>query len=363
MENASSGYTYDGKFTKNILVVGRTGSGKTTFIQHLGKNELFRTEITDVFWVSKIILSSNRENAIRKSFNNQDVHFNYPSDLDEFNYLLGNFAQEKSDYVDEDGEKIGENLVVSRLIIMNYVSGLADKSEDFSNFLTVSRKYGFSCLYFFHTIYPGRQSWEMIMSQTHIFFPGSIHSSRILKTLSLFASRQKNSYLPNQQVWLNKLYFQISNSKEKKCLTIDTREVNDLGPGKFRTSASNSEVQTCYFNRNKSDTYFNSFQSKRILPKEPVRFSIVKSNFNCFELFNKSLDIELKNSLSNLNETKQQTAKTDSKKDFNNGRSEQVCFSTRRTEPTNLHQRGGGHKRREQTREKSRKKTKFISAS
>ena len=96
----------------------------------------------------------------------------------------------------------------------------------------------------------------MIMSQTHIFnfFPGSIHSSRILKILSLFASRQKNTYLPNQQVWLNKLYFQISNSKEKKCLTTDTREVNKLRPRKVRTSANDGEEQTCYFNRNKSDT-------------------------------------------------------------------------------------------------------------
>ena len=52
---------------------------------------------------------------------------------------------------------------------MDDVSGLADKSDDFSNFLTVSRKYGYSCLYVFHTIYPGRQSWEMIIAQTHIF--------------------------------------------------------------------------------------------------------------------------------------------------------------------------------------------------
>ena len=35
-------------------MVGRTGSGKTTFIQHLGKNELFRTEITDVFGFQKL---------------------------------------------------------------------------------------------------------------------------------------------------------------------------------------------------------------------------------------------------------------------------------------------------------------------
>ena len=80
------------------------------------------------------------------------------------------------------------------------------------------------------------------MSKTHIFnfFPGSIHSSRILKTLALFASRQKNTYITNQQIWLNRLYFQIFNSKEKKCLTIDTREINELGPRKFRTDAQDA---------------------------------------------------------------------------------------------------------------------------
>ena len=113
--------------------------------------------------------------------------------------------QDKSEYIDNE---LGEQLLVNKLIIMDDVSGLADKSEEFSNFLTVSRKYVFFCLYVFHAIYPGRQSWEMIMSQTHIFnfFRGSIHSSQILKTLSLFASRQKNTYLANQQInSLNKL--------------------------------------------------------------------------------------------------------------------------------------------------------------
>ena len=82
----------------------------------------------------------------------------------------------------------------------------------------------------------------MIMSKTHIFnfFPSSIHSSRILKTLALFASRQKNTYITNQQIWLNRLYFQIFNSKEKKCLTIDTREINELGPREFRTDAQDA---------------------------------------------------------------------------------------------------------------------------
>ena len=88
---------------------------------------------------------------------------------------------------------MGENLTIDKLNVMDDVSHLADKSTYFSNFLTISRKYGFTCVYVFHRIYPNRQNWEMIISQTHIlnFFPGSIHNSKILKTLSLFANRQK----------------------------------------------------------------------------------------------------------------------------------------------------------------------------
>ena len=59
----------------------------------------------------------------------------------------------KADYIDND---MGELPAVNRLIVLDDVSGLADKSEEFSNFLTVTRKYDFSCLYVFHTIYPGR---------------------------------------------------------------------------------------------------------------------------------------------------------------------------------------------------------------
>ena len=155
-----------------------------------------------------------------KSFSDQEVHFNYPENLDDFNYLIENFMQIKSDYVNSE---LGEDMVIDCLIVMD-VSALADKSDNFANLLTVSRKYGFSCLYVFHTIYPNRQNWVMILSQPHIFnfFPGSIHSGKILKTLSLFARRYKSSYVPTQNVWLSKHYFDIFRSKQKQCLTVDT---------------------------------------------------------------------------------------------------------------------------------------------
>ena len=43
-------YSYDGRFDGNILVVGRTGCGKTTFVKNLAKDQLFG-DIKKVFWI------------------------------------------------------------------------------------------------------------------------------------------------------------------------------------------------------------------------------------------------------------------------------------------------------------------------
>ena len=96
--------------------------------------------------------------------------------------------------------------------------------------------------------------------------------------MSSFANRYKNTYIPTPNVWINKLYFEISNSREKQCLTVDTRDVNNLGPGKFRTQADNGMRQICYYNRNKTDASFNSFLTTREQTSQEgeIKFSIVK---------------------------------------------------------------------------------------
>ena len=95
-------YSYDGQFVGNIIVVGRIGCGKTTFIEKIGKNKLFGSQIKHVFWISKIALSPEREEIIRESFVDQEVDFSYLYDIEDFNYLIQNFTQKKSDYSDEE---------------------------------------------------------------------------------------------------------------------------------------------------------------------------------------------------------------------------------------------------------------------
>ena len=95
------------------------------------------------------------------------------------------------------------------------------------------------------------------MSQTKIFnfFPGSAQASSILRILSSLANRYKNTYISHRNIWINRLYFEISNSQEKQCLTIHIRDVNAFGPGKFRTYANNGTRQICYYNRNKTHKF------------------------------------------------------------------------------------------------------------
>ena len=115
----------------------------------------------------------------------------YPDNVEDFDYLLEMCKRDKADYIEND---LGEKMVLDKPIVMDDVSGLADKSDEFANFLTVSRKYGITCVYIFHTIYPSRQNWQMIISQTKIFFfPGSIQTGSIFRVLASFASRYKNT--------------------------------------------------------------------------------------------------------------------------------------------------------------------------
>ena len=59
---------FNSGFTNNILVVGQTRCGKTTFVKNMGKNKIFG-DIDYVDWISKIKLDEIRERNIRSCFN------------------------------------------------------------------------------------------------------------------------------------------------------------------------------------------------------------------------------------------------------------------------------------------------------
>ena len=80
---------------------------------------------------------------------------------------------------------------------MDGVSGLADESKKFVAFLSVTRKYNYNCVYIFHTVFPEKSNWRLILSQTNIFniFPASVPINSVRKILEGACSRKtKNIY-------------------------------------------------------------------------------------------------------------------------------------------------------------------------
>ena len=121
----------------------------------------------------------------------------------------------------------------------------------------------------------------MIMLQTKIFnfFLDSVEASSIIKTLSSFASRYKNNYMSNRNLWINLLYYEISNSAQKQSLTTETRDVNELGLATFRTLADSGTEQIFYYNRSEKNACSNSFLAvlKQTASPFEINFSIVKA--------------------------------------------------------------------------------------
>ena len=164
---------------------------------------------------------------------------------------------------------------------MDDVSGVADVSKKFANFLTVSRKFGYNCVYVFHVIVTASQIWQKIISQTNIFniFRASMLHNTVAKITQSNCILQSKKYVPARSLWLNRAFTNLTKSHEKLFLTIDCGYINKNGPGGYRSSVDNPEKQVCYFNRPNDDVFYNTLISERIKGEqndEGIYFKIEK---------------------------------------------------------------------------------------
>ena len=149
---------------------------------------------------------------------------------------------------------------------MDDVSGVADTSKKFANFLTDSRRFSYNCIYVFHVIVPASQIWQKNISQTNIFniVPASVPHNTVAKIIQSNCILQSKEYAPARSLWLNRVFTDLANSHEKHCLTIDCGYKNRNGPGRYRSSADNPDKQVCYFNKPNDDVFYNTFISERM---------------------------------------------------------------------------------------------------
>ena len=123
------------QFYGNVLVVGRTRCGKTTFLEILGVHNFFG-KIIKTELISGIEIDKQREAEIQSYFSNEtEVHI--AKEQDELDSLTETFklrSREESDNCMVINNFFGENRKLDRLIIMDDVSGVADVSKNLQIF-------------------------------------------------------------------------------------------------------------------------------------------------------------------------------------------------------------------------------------
>ena len=222
-------YTYNGKFSGNVLIVGWTECGKTTFMQKLALHNFFG-KLKKAEWISGISLTKKREAEIQTNFS-CEVEFYYPAVKDEFDAILeelksksrGNEETDDNDYGTNVNNVFAENSIRDRPIVFDDVSSLADNSKKFASFLTVARKYNYNCVYIFHTIYPEKANWQTILSQTNIYniFPATVPLNSVRKILEGACIRKTSKYIPQASLWISRVFIELANRNDKVCLTLD----------------------------------------------------------------------------------------------------------------------------------------------
>ena len=137
----------------------------------------------------------------------------------------------------------GEKAKRDRLIVMDDVSGLADKSKKFASFLTVARKFNYTCVYIFHTFF--------------------VLLASVRKILEGVCNKKTIKYIPQSALWISRLFNELANRHDRVCLTLDCSGVNIDSPGRFRAEAEKLDFQICYFNVANNEQVYNNFVSNK----------------------------------------------------------------------------------------------------
>ena len=123
--------SFYGKFEGNILIVGQTGCGKTTFIQKLAIKTKYLETLKKYIRPQKYSFLHKEKKTFFPVFKRLD--FKYPETIDEFDMHLTFFQKKRN--VDNDIDILmGEKNVFDELHVMDDALGLADKFEEFSIF-------------------------------------------------------------------------------------------------------------------------------------------------------------------------------------------------------------------------------------
>ena len=301
---------YSAKLGGNILISGQTDSGKTTTLQKWILNGYFNKNITTIYWISGIPIEVHRLKELEECFKNFEFKCTEVADKDALVNVINNLKQlaESKDNVQDNSDSdsgnegdnentdhnenqadmsvlglttavkqskttksktkpvLGEHVPTKYLVVFDDMTEVADRCKEFANFLTVSRKFAYTCIYLFHGL---KTSWGTMLGQTHIFvfFKRGFTSQADINILrDLAVQNDKDAICTNRKNWVYQVFMdQVQKGPFESHLLIDTRRLNeDIPPAQYRGQSGNPTNQICYYVNKHNDNDYSTYISKHI---------------------------------------------------------------------------------------------------
>ena len=325
--NIDKSFLYNGALSNgNTIIIGRQQTGKTAYVERCVLNGLF-PGVEEIYWVSPG-LNPKRRRQLQKTFKNFQIYFYNSDNTEQLEYNISqitsvatiamnqgkensdsdNESDASTDYESEDeqdsvvntrlkndkGTKTmssdfngGEEIPITRLLVFDDQSNIADHSTKFANFMTRSRKFGFCTVSIFHDISTTKGVWGSINSNAHrfiLFQTGT--TGNILKFLSEFQLFDRHvsdgiRYSSKKNNWLTYLYSSQVNSVGNHIL-IDTYTGNNsalnsgsmigyvrtVTGGKRDNKSGRYRYDRQYIHQNAGKGNHLTFKSERVTSKD-----------------------------------------------------------------------------------------------
>ena len=99
-----------------------------------------------------LTVDSTQKNEIDSYFSDTTLKFPKVSDHNDLEMFIEDFknvtlSEQEQEQEQQQTSSLGETNEFTNLVIFDDMSTIADKSKSFSHFLTVSQKYGYTCVY------------------------------------------------------------------------------------------------------------------------------------------------------------------------------------------------------------------------
>ena len=114
--------SYDAKFSGNMMLVGSTRTGKTSYLQEILLNGLIPNSVKKLYWISGIYLSENRKEELKSNFPHLRTKFTHVPDSESFDKVLDNLKHlsenEEESESDSDSDETKKKLRLKMILKM-----------------------------------------------------------------------------------------------------------------------------------------------------------------------------------------------------------------------------------------------------